>query len=1204
MQTYELTVRGRSISASPSNRTLVRTSIGVDQIHVLFDSAEWLEFPIEVTFGQGDDKVTQPVVMAAIQGSQDWAAEATATVPWEVVDDNGSIAVTFQGTDSQGRHLITAKGAPLRVTEAGDVVAGGEPSDAPSVSQWQQAYADAMAAVNQAASLVANLQQSLESMVSEAEGAISSAVEEAEQSIGSIQPATAESLGVVRIGEGIDVDQNGVISTSGGSGMTDAQRTDLARLKSLSAAMADATYSGSSVTGSPKVKPSALPVANVTTPGAVIPDGTTIRVDQYGMIHSYSETIEPATTEFVGGVKPDGTTITIDQDGTIHGTSAVQSDWNQNDLSKKDHILNRPFFDAPATKTLIDGATLPERRYAAGEAPVHESYTVPIAGPLEQGTSYTVTMTDAHGLYRGTKAFTCDSTSGSPSIGGALDWHNYNFVITAADEGHAEVILYEHSASGSYDVFGGVTLTVTYESTEPVPIPTRFLPLATVPSAGVVKPDGTTITADPDGTLHGAARSDWNQGDPSANGYIANRPFYETSVHTVLLDAHHIEQFEPSDGEEHPICYVELSEHLEAGKTYTVTMSDEQGLYVGTVEIECVIASAYGKPTISGSLSGNEFEIVDIGQDACIVLYASTQSGDTRTFGGITVTIELFDVEVTQLPHKYVPAASSESVGGIRPDGTSTTTDLDGTLHAASPDWNASQGEAGHIANRPFYEAPVHKVLLDGYHVDGQSFQYGNAPSYVDYGSIPLDEAMEAGKTYVVTISDSHRVYSGTGEFASDDTPLPAIDGTIRKRFVIECEDMLRTSVTLRLYGSYMPSQDTVSFGDIDITLELFETNLVQLPSKFVPVASASSVGGIKPDGTTITVGADGTASAVSGYTLPTATSSRLGGVKVDGTSVTADQDGTIHAASAYTLPDATTTQKGGVIVGDGLDVSDGTISVQAPDWDADDGEDGHILNRPFYESSQWTLIASGEYSSESVADTGGYYQERFRRRASTRNDFDPTLPARLVIDATYDISFSENGANWRAVTSDSTFIVTAQKTGSYWYFSLFSRSYMQDATYAIHSYAPVVTKLPQKYVDYSPCSPAIGATEPASTVVDYAYLLTLNGSKYQRLSVQDLISHAITNYQAILETDSQTVAGAIAELHDDVASLATPEYVDEQTSSLASSIASLARRVVAIERELGISTMSYEDGTLYVSGTYEDGTLVTGAAYQDGTLL
>lgn len=48
-----------------------------------------------------------------------------------------------------------------------------------------------------------------------------------------------------------------------------------------------------------------------------------------------------------------------------------------------------------------------------------------------------------------------------------------------------------------------------------------------------------------------------------------------------------------------------------------------------------------------------------------------------------------------------------------------------------------------------------------------------------------------------------------------------------------------------------------------------------------VAVATTSSVGVVKPDGATITVSADGTISGASTYTLPTATSSTLGGVRV-----------------------------------------------------------------------------------------------------------------------------------------------------------------------------------------------------------------------------------------------------------------------------------------------------------------------------------
>ena len=50
-----------------------------------------------------------------------------------------------------------------------------------------------------------------------------------------------------------------------------------------------------------------------------------------------------------------------------------------------------------------------------------------------------------------------------------------------------------------------------------------------------------------------------------------------------------------------------------------------------------------------------------------------------------------------------------------------------------------------------------------------------------------------------------------------------------------------------------------------------------------------------------------------SNYTLPVATNTTLGGIKVDGTTITADEDGTIHGANTYELPIATTTILGGV---------------------------------------------------------------------------------------------------------------------------------------------------------------------------------------------------------------------------------------------------------------------------------------------------
>lgn len=62
-------------------------------------------------------------------------------------------------------------------------------------------------------------------------------------------------------------------------------------------------------------------IATVQTPGIVKPDGNTILIDENGTIRAAVE-VAIATLQAAGIVKPDGTTITIEQDGTIHGRDA------------------------------------------------------------------------------------------------------------------------------------------------------------------------------------------------------------------------------------------------------------------------------------------------------------------------------------------------------------------------------------------------------------------------------------------------------------------------------------------------------------------------------------------------------------------------------------------------------------------------------------------------------------------------------------------------------------------------------------------------------------------------------------------------------------------------------------------------------------------------------------------------------------------
>jgi len=92
-----------------------------------------------------------------------------------------------------------------------------------------------------------------------------------------------------------------------------------------------------------------------------------------------------------------------------------------------------------------------------------------------------------------------------------------------------------------------------------------------------------------------------------------------------------------------------------------------------------------------------------------------------------------------------------------------------------------------------------------------------------------------------------------------------------------------------------------------------------------LPTSSTTTLGGVKVDGTSITI-SNGVISSV--YTLPTASTTLLGGVKIDGTSITISNG--IISALTYTLPAASTTTSGGIIVGSGLSISSGVLSVTA----------------------------------------------------------------------------------------------------------------------------------------------------------------------------------------------------------------------------------------------------------------------------------
>jgi len=103
------------------------------------------------------------------------------------------------------------------------------------------------------------------------------------------------------------------------------------------------------------------------------------------------------------------------------------------------------------------------------------------------------------------------------------------------------------------------------------------------------------------------------------------------------------------------------------------------------------------------------------------------------------------------------------------------------------------------------------------------------------------------------------------------------------------------------------------------------------LPIYTLPTASTTVLGGVKVDGTTITINGSGVISGANTYTLPTASTTVLGGVKVDGTTITIT-GGVISGANTYSLPIASATVLGGFKVGTNLSINATTGVLSSTD--------------------------------------------------------------------------------------------------------------------------------------------------------------------------------------------------------------------------------------------------------------------------------
>lgn len=163
----------------------------------------------------------------------------------------------------------------------------------------------------------------------------------------------------------------------------------------------------------------------------------------------------------------------------------------------------------------------------------------------------------------------------------------------------------------------------------------------------------------------------------------------------------------------------------------------------------------------------------------------------TETLGGVKVdgtTITADEDGVIRGASIYVlPTASTSQLGGVKVDGDTITIDGNGVISGASesatPDWNVSEPtDAGYIANRPFYKDIETSPLLAPTEFGGANAVYGMTLDYVNYAlvaqSVVLQDDIEAGTRYILNVDG--KTYSSQSDYETSTYTLNGTDGTTK----------------------------------------------------------------------------------------------------------------------------------------------------------------------------------------------------------------------------------------------------------------------------------------------------------------------------------------------------------------------------------------------------------------------------------------
>lgn len=252
---------------------------------------------------------------------------------------------------------------------------------------------------------------------------------------------------------------------------------------------------------------------------------------------------------------------------------------------------------------------------------------------------------------------------------------------------------------------------------------------------------------------------------------------------------------------------------------------------------------------ISDTTSVTKQDIVALGIPAQDTTYSDATTTDSGLMSATDKT-KLDGVEAGA--NNYVlPKATTSSLGGVKPDGSTITVDADGTIHGASSIAELNDIGDVNISNPQ----------------DGQSLVYDatNEEWVNSQGTSQIDELNDIGDVDITTPTNGQAlVYNSTTENWEN--------GTVS---TVEIDDT--TTSQTKVWSSDKVSSELANKVDV--------VSGKQLSTEDYTTAEKTKLSGIEDN--------------ANNYTLPTASTSTLGGVKVDGTSIIADENGVISSNSS-----------------------------------------------------------------------------------------------------------------------------------------------------------------------------------------------------------------------------------------------------------------------------------------------------------------